>query len=92
MRSSFSGFGKKKETGEEEKKENEKEEPIIKKKEEIIIENKEINKVKSQDQIAKHCDQYLWLKAIFGGLLFIGSTVSIYLLFRFKRNFMTNKN
>jgi len=52
----------------------------------------ELQEIKGkEEQIAKQSKQYLWLKALFGGLLFIGSSFSLYVLFRYKRNFMTGK-
>ena len=44
-----------------------------------------------KESLAKENNYYMWLKAIFGGLLFIGSTTSIYFLMKYRKNFMYSK-
>lgn len=95
MKTSFSGFGKKGYQEESEDKSKKVHEEIKPKKEELKQkEQKDIIKEKpSEDQqVAKQNEHYLWLKALFGGLLFLGSSVSIYLLFRYRKKFMVSKH
>lgn len=94
MKSSFSGFGKKGTPEEPEDKNIKPQEEIkAKKEEQKQKEQKEIVKEKAAEdqQVAKQSEHYLWLKALFGGLLFLGSSVSIYLLFRYRKKFMVSK-
>ncbi len=42
-----------------------------------------------ENQLANKFDRFLWLKAIFGSFLFLGSSVSIYFLFKYKKHFMS---
>lgn len=53
---------------------------------------KELEEIKEKEQqIAKQSEAYLWLKALFGGLLLVGSSFSIYLLYRYKKHFLKSK-
>ena len=78
-------FGRKKEEKLRKKEEEEKAEKAK------IEEKKFIEKQKEVEAIAKENNYYNWLKAIFGGLLFFGSSASIYFLFKYKKNFMNSK-
>jgi len=45
--------------------------------------------LEKEQQLAKQSEKYLWLKALFGSLLFLGSSVSIFFLFKYKKHFVT---
>lgn len=89
MKSSFSGFGKKGSQEESEDKTKIAQEQVKEKQDQITKEQKE--KPVQDQQVAKQSEHYLWLKALFGGILFLGSSVSLYLLFRYKKKFMVSK-
>jgi hypothetical protein len=93
MRSSFSGFGKKGSHEESEDKSKKAQEELKAKQEQKAKEKEIIVKEKQTEdqQVAKQSEHYLWLKAFFGGLLFFGSSISLYLLFRYKKKFMVSK-
>lgn len=87
MQRAYRGFGKKEE--EEQLKKKQAEEEAKLQQEKLKKEQQEAKE--KQEQLAKQSEQYLWLKALFGGLLFIGSSFSLFLLFRYKKHFMTGK-
>ena len=87
MKKAYRGFGKKEE--EEKQKKKQVEEEAILQQEKLKKEQEEAKE--KHEQLAKQSEQYLWIKALFGGLLFIGSSFSLFLLFRYKRNFMSGK-
>lgn len=92
MRSSFSGFGKKGFQEESEDKTKKAQEELKAKQEQKAKEKEIVKEKQAEDQqVAKQSDHYLWLKAFFGGLLFFGSSVSLYLLFRYKKKFTVSK-
>ncbi len=78
-------FGRKKEEKLRKKEEEEKAEKAK------IAEIKLKEKEKEVEALAKKNNYYVWLKAIFGGLLFFGSTASMYFLIKYKKNFMNSK-
>lgn len=62
------------------------------KKEQEEIKLKEIEKQKGEEQakLVKESDHLYWVKAIFGGILLFGSSMSIFFLFKYKKKFMYN--
>lgn len=74
-----------------------KQEKLKKKEEQQKAEKAKLaEKIKREKQIeeqaiAKENHYYMWLRAIFGGILFLGSSASIYFLVKYKKNFMHPK-
>lgn len=69
------GFGKKIPEPEKiEEKENKKEK---------VEEKKDVK----EENLAKQSDLYFWMKAIFGSFLFVSSSLSLFLLFKYKKKF-----